>query len=179
MENQDRLEDTAYEWAFKAWESDGARQEAPAHLVTSLLYDLLHQRLMDEERARAFQHLGACASCRHELQAMRQIIAGCAEYQEQVPLAAAGAEPNPQRLALTHTAGDKIKIMETPHGEVTLLWLDVESPYLAEFENKYIRVFDAHHQPLCRGQIVSGTVAWRLPGTLAHPLRLMVEPDAS
>jgi hypothetical protein len=180
MENQHRVDEAAYEWAFRAWVTDREREAESAHLATSLLYDLLrHERLTESERAQARQHLAVCAACEQALQAMRKVIAGCVVYTEQVPLAAAGVEPDQQRLSLTHTAGDKIKIMETPHGEVTLLWLDVEPPYLTEFENKYIHVFDAHHQPLCRGQIVAGTVAWRLPGKPAHPLQLIVEPDAS
>jgi len=179
MENHDRVDEAAYEWAFKAWGRDSAREEAPSHLATSLLYDLLHDRLTERERVQAFQHLGACASCRQELQAMRAVIADCSVLAEQVPLVAAGAAPSTPRLALTPTAGDKIKIGEVQHGEVTLLWLDVEPAHVEEFENKYIRVIDGHHQALCRGQIVSGTVAWRLPGKLAHPLRFIVEPNAS
>lgn len=178
MEKQESLYDAAYEWAFAVWASESPGEETPAHLPTSLLYDWLHQQLAASEQERAALHLDACATCAQALQAMREAIAGCSVLPEQVPLAAQSAAPSQQYQSLTPTAGNKIKILEARHGEGTLLWLDVEQAYLREFENKSIRVFDAHHEEICRGRVVSGRVSWRLPGKIAHPLRLVVEPEA-
>jgi hypothetical protein len=172
------------EQVFEVWRQTPG--EGHAHVATSVLGALAHQRLSAQEKVPVFNHLAACPDCLEALKtiSLNDSIAppaadgdeqsGESVFEEEPALAAASPRAATPRLRITEDKRHKWQFI-IRQGETTILMLEVKPEYGPEFENRYVSVRDANGQVICSGQIVSGTVSWEIHEEITHPLRLQLQ----